>query len=166
MNLCALGYRDRLEITAIADAVNIAARLEQATRRYHTTIITSESAVSSLEDPVHIQTRPLGKLQIRGRRGLVDAVEVLAGGRVPNKAAGAQLVDVLGPSVGYEAGLAALEDLINVIHDHTLRVLMADFKSRKPADCTVAPAKIKSVQLNEKSSPSAQRRGQLGDKKA
>ncbi|MGC6418586.1 MAG: adenylate/guanylate cyclase domain-containing protein [Bradymonadia bacterium] len=152
VNLCALGYRDRLEITAIADAVNIAARLEQATRRYHATIITSASAVSSLEDPVHIQTRPLGKLQIRGRRGLVDAVEVLAGRRVLNKAAGAQLVDVLGPSVDYEAGLAALEDLLQRYpHDHTLRVLMADFKSRKPADCTVAPAKIKPVQLDEKS---------------
>ena len=76
-------------------------------------------------------------------------------------------MDVLAPSVDYETGLAALEDLIKRYpHDHTLRVLMADFKSRKPADCTVAPAKIKSVQLNEKSSPSAQRRGQLGDKKA
>ena len=48
VNLCALGYRDRLEIPAIADAVNI--RHDSNKQPVDiTTIITSASAVSSLE---------------------------------------------------------------------------------------------------------------------
>ena len=78
VNLCALGYHERMEVTAIADAVNIAARLEHANRRYHTQIMTTERAIRSARHLADIQTRPLGPLQIRGRTGRVNAFQVMA----------------------------------------------------------------------------------------
>ena len=77
VNLCALGYRDRLEVTAIADTVNIAARLEQANRRYNSTIIASQDALDSFSNGESVACNPLGELQLRGRSGLVRAVEIL-----------------------------------------------------------------------------------------
>jgi adenylate cyclase len=60
-----IGEEVRLEFTALGDAVNVAARLEQATKRYGVTILASEAAVDAAGE--RALWRELGREPLLGR---------------------------------------------------------------------------------------------------
>jgi adenylate cyclase len=60
-----IGEEARLEFTALGDAVNVAARLEQATKRYGETILASEAAVDAAGE--RALWRELGREPLSGR---------------------------------------------------------------------------------------------------
>ncbi len=62
-----------IEYTAMGDAVNVAARLEQSASPG--TIVVGDSTRRHLAD--HFELRPLGKLEVRGRAATIDAFEVV-----------------------------------------------------------------------------------------
>lgn len=72
-----IGETNRMETTVIADAVNIASRLEQLTKVYGSKIIISRELFEKLESHEGITSRPLGLSAVKGKSLPIEIVEIL-----------------------------------------------------------------------------------------
>lgn len=79
MMLGIIGEEERLSSTVIADAVNLASRLEQLTKLYGAGIIVSGQALSQLDDPQKYTCRFLDRVQVRGKQSFVAVFEIYDG---------------------------------------------------------------------------------------
>jgi class 3 adenylate cyclase len=70
-----IGERDRMNTTVIADAVNIAARLETATKLYRCSILLSRQTLDALREPDRFMLRPLGSVYVKGKAQSVEIYE-------------------------------------------------------------------------------------------
>lgn len=77
--LGALGESERLELTAISDAVNVASRLESLTRTYGAAILISETTFQNCENPDEFYYRLLDRVQPRGKKNSIAVYEILSG---------------------------------------------------------------------------------------
>jgi two-component system sensor histidine kinase ChiS len=62
-----VGEAERMNSTVIADAVNLASRLEAATKYYGVGIIVSEKTLEKLPNTSEFKTRLLDKVQVKGK---------------------------------------------------------------------------------------------------
>jgi class 3 adenylate cyclase len=78
-----VGGAGRIESTVVSDAVNVAARVERLTRRFHTDLLVSAAVAEQLSPELQAETRPLGRALVPGKREAVAVVEVFAGDPEP-----------------------------------------------------------------------------------
>lgn len=72
-----IGETNRLETTVIADAVNIASRLEALTKEFGVPIITTEDFVKELPPKTSVSYRRLGNILLKGKSRAVNLFEIL-----------------------------------------------------------------------------------------
>jgi hypothetical protein len=72
-----LGEPDRFDATVISDAVNLASRIEGASKQLGTKLLVSKATYDALPDAAAFQVRELGRVQVKGREGFVEVVEIL-----------------------------------------------------------------------------------------
>ncbi len=68
-----------MEGTVIADAVNLASRLEGLTKIYGVDILISEQTLYSLDNPQKYNYRFLGRVKVKGKSQPVDVFDVFEG---------------------------------------------------------------------------------------
>jgi two-component system sensor histidine kinase ChiS len=78
-----IGSEDRMQGAVVADAVNLAARLEGLTRIYGSSITLSEPTLSHLKEPDKYNHRFVDKVQVKGKREPVSVHEVFDGDPQP-----------------------------------------------------------------------------------
>ena len=71
-----IGHEERMQGTVVADAVNLASRLEGLTRIYGSTISISEPTLSQLKDRDQYKHRFVDKVQVKGKKDPVSVHEV------------------------------------------------------------------------------------------
>lgn len=72
-----VGVRERMDGTAISDAVNVAARIEELTKRYGVDIMISESTLWAMPQSVKFHLRYADRAEVRGRVEKIALFQVL-----------------------------------------------------------------------------------------
>lgn len=62
-----VGFHDRMDFTAISDAVNTAARVEKLNRTYNTHLLITHQILLKMKEPEKFNYRHLGKIKLRGQ---------------------------------------------------------------------------------------------------
>jgi adenylate cyclase len=123
-----IGETNRMETTVIADAVNIASRLEQLTKKYGSKIIISSELFNKIEDRSSIISRSLGEAPVKGKSLPLEIVEILDG---CNKKHDQLIIDDISD---FESAVGAIRDL----DYHKAEILLQKVLKKNPDDRAAA----------------------------
>ena len=73
-----IGGQNRMDTTVISDAVNIAARIENLTKTYHTSLLISEASYLELSDKTKYLIRKLNQVKVKGKSQYVKIFEIFS----------------------------------------------------------------------------------------
>jgi two-component system sensor histidine kinase ChiS len=76
MILGIIGDEERMQGTVISDAVNLAARIQDVTKLYKTSVVISQETFVKLDNPMDYNFRFLGRVKVKGKDRAVALFEI------------------------------------------------------------------------------------------
>lgn len=94
-----MGADERMQCSVLGDTVNLAARIEQLTRKYNATCLIGEHTYKSLENPHAFSLRMVDRVAVKGKGTAVSLYEVLDAEQPERRAAKEATRDLLNRSM-------------------------------------------------------------------
>lgn len=73
------GDLERMDAATISDTVNTASRIESLTKYYRVSILLSDASLEQIQHPETFHLRPLGRVQVKGKKAPVGIYECFSG---------------------------------------------------------------------------------------
>jgi len=96
-----VGAHDRLKCGVVGDCVNVASRIEQLTKLYHTPFLIGEQTYDGLRAPEDFSIRVIDKVAVKGKEQVFKLYEVLDAESAERRAAKESTQEQLSVAMGY-----------------------------------------------------------------
>ncbi|MFM8481116.1 MAG: bacteriohemerythrin [Gammaproteobacteria bacterium] len=144
-----IGNAERLETTVIGDSVNVAARIQDLTRRFGNRMLISETTYLNLDDTASYAIRFADRIEVKGRTRPVSVYEVFDTEREQTRTPKIIGLDLFEDAVAcyhlgyYQKGLDILARYSSIADaDPLARVYMERCRVRRGAEASSLPQQI------------------------